>query len=892
MLLIREWFSRILGAFRGGRSDHDLEAELRSHLEMSSDEARRRAGGSEAVPPPSSMRAAGLAQAMDALRDQRSVPWLDDVVQDVRYACRGMVRNRGFAATALITLAVGVAMTATVFSVVDNVLLKPLPFPAADRLVRVWEEHPGGTPITNDRWLSNRTFWAWLDHPRTIDVLGGFGTYEYTVAIDDDSVRMFGAEGSPQLLGAVGAKVVAGRLFSDEEAEQGADRVVLVGESMWRDLLASDPHVIGRSIRIDDEPRTVVGVVAADFAFPDRRARFWLPYVVPRVSTDPKLNQRTSGLSTIGRLAPGATAAQAEAEGTVAARSVPITMSTELFFGKGGPPVVHAVSLLADQTATVRPALWVLAAAASCILLIACANVANLLLSRGVARQRELAVRAAIGAGRRRLARQLITEAALFAVLGTIGGLAITWALVRVLPAMAPARFPRLEEVHVNLRVLALAAASAVVATLASGLVPAIRGARLDLFESLHGGGAASAGGSRVNRYRDLLLGAEAAFAALLLVGAALFARSLIRLTHVDPGYTADQVLTARALLPRSASPDRTSNLIDRVLTASRSLPGITAAGAGTMMPLLPNTAMTTFRIPAAVAAEGLIQTRQVTYIVTPGYAEAIGLRLQQGRLFNAGDVGAGIRPMIVNDEFVRRYFPQATMIGRRFRNLYPSDPPMDTEIVGVVAAVLKDGNDRRPEPEVYFVHGTGNRRIVGTVNFVMRTSVDPSTVTAAVRGVIHETDRTATIGTVEPLADKVSTSIAQPRFATTVLVAFAGTALLLASIGLYGVLSYAVSQRRRELGVRAALGASRVQLLYLILTEGLSVTLMGLAVGLVASAALTRFMQAALFGVGPLDATSFAAAPVALIVVAMAACLRPAIHAASVDPAQALRTE
>jgi len=216
----------------------------------------------------------------------------------------------------------------------------------------------------------------------------------------------------------------------------------------------------------------------------------------------------------------------------------------------------------------------------------------------------------------------------------------------------------------------------------------------------------------------------------------------------------------------------------------------------------------------------------------------------------------------------------------------------MDTEIVGVVAAVLKDGNDRRPEPEVYFVHGTGNRRIVGTVNFVMRTSVDPSTVTAAVRGVIHETDRTATIGTVEPLADKVSTSIAQPRFATTVLVAFAGTALLLASIGLYGVLSYAVSQRRRELGVRAALGASRVQLLYLILTEGLSVTLMGLAVGLVASAALTRFMQAALFGVGPLDATSFAAAPVALIVVAMAACLRPAIHAASVDPAQALRTE
>jgi putative ABC transport system permease protein len=616
---------------------------------------------------------------------------------------------------------------------------------------------------------------------------------------------------------------------------------------------------------------------------------------VPRVSSEPQLSQRTSGLSAIGRLAPGITAAQAETEGTLAARSVPITMSTELFFGKGGPPVVHAIPLLTDQTASVRPALWVLAAAASCILLIACANVANLLLSRGVARQRELAVRAAIGAGRSRMLRQLITEAALFAALGTIGGLGITWALVRVLPAMAPARFPRLEDIHVDIRVFALAAASSVVATLASGLVPAIRGARLDVFESLHGADSASAGGfrgSRVKRCRDILLGTEAAFAALLLVGAALFAHSLIRLMHVDAGYTADHVLTARVQLPRAASPERTAILIDRVLAASRSLPGVTAVGAGTMMPLLPNTAMTSFTVSSAAPGEGLIQTRQITYVVTPGYAEAIGLRLRQGRLFNEGDVGAGVRPMLVNDEFVRRYFPRASVIGRRFRNLYPSDPPMDTEIVGIVGAVLKDGNDRRPEPEVYFVHGTGNRRIVGAVNVVMRTSVDPSRLAAAVRAVIKDTDHTATIGSVEPLGDRVSTSIAQPRFATTVLLAFAGTALLLASIGLYGVLSYAVSQRRRELGVRAALGASRLQLLYLIVTEGLSVTLAGLIVGLVASAALTRFMRAALFGVGPLDATSFVAAPVALILVAMAACLRPAIHAASVDPARALRSE
>jgi predicted permease len=895
MTLLHRLVSILRWMVRRNTVEQDLHDDVQAFVDMAAADKMREGASAVDARRLAVVDLGGVEQTKERVRATRHGAFLDDMARDVRYAFRGMARNKGFAATALATLTVGISMTTTVFSVVDNVLVKPLPYPAADRLVRVWEDHPGGTPITNDRWISNRTFWAWLVGPRTIDVLGGSGTYEYSVSLPSDTLRLFGAEVSPQLLGAVGANAVLGRLFANGESEQGADRVMLVSEWMWKNLLEADPHVVGRTIRIDDESRTIVGVVAGSFYFPDRRARFWLPYVVPRASPDPKLSQRTSGLTAIARLAPGVTAAQAEAEGTAAARSVPVTMSTELLFGKGGPPVVHAVPLLVDATAPVGPTLWVLAAGAGCLLLIACANVANLLLSRGVARQRELAVRAAIGAGRARLTRQLMTEASVYAAIGASGGIAVTWALLRTLPVVAPARFPRLEDIHVDARVLAVAAASAVLATLVAGAVPAIRGARLAIFNPLHSGDGASVDGFRGRRathWRDVLLGAEAAFASLLLVGAALFAHSLIRLTHVDAGYTADRVLTARVQLPRGAAPERTASLIEHVLDVTRSLPGTTAAGAGTMMPLLPMTAMTSFTVPGAMPGDGLIQTRQITYVVTSGYAEALSLRLRQGRLFNDADVGAGVRPMIVNDEFVRRYFPRAPVIGRRFSNLYPSDPPMETEIVGIVGSVLKDGNDRRPEPEVYFVHGTGNRRIVNAVNFVVRTSIDPSRLAGALRSVIHDADPTATIAGIEPLTDRLAASVAQPRFATTVLLAFAGTALLLASIGLYGVLAYAVSQRRRELGVRAALGASRFQLLSLVARDGLSVTLAGLVAGLVAAALLTRFMHAALFGISPLDVSSFVIAPAGLIIVAMMACVRPAILAASVDPARALRTE
>jgi putative ABC transport system permease protein len=820
--------------------------------------------------------------------------WIVDAGQDARYAARAWRRSPGFAAAALLTLTLGIGATTAVFSVVYGILLRPLPYPAADRLVRVWEEHPGGITAAGNRWISNRTYFAWLDHPRTIDVLGGYGGYETTVRIADDDVRLFGAEVSPALLGALGARPIQGRLFAAEDSEEGNNRVLMLSEDLWRTRFASDAGVIGRSLMVDGEPHTIVGVLDGDFIFPDRRARYWSPYSVERVSTDPARSERTRGLSAIARLAPGATAAQVEAEGTAAARSVPVTSITQLLFGKGGPPVVHARPLVSDITRDAQPALLVFAAAVGCVLLIACVNVSNLCLARGVARQRELTFRAALGAGRGRLARQLLTESLLLSVAGGVLGLAFAAVLIRLTTALAPIRLPRLEAVRLDASVMAFTAAVSIVAAVMSGLIPSFRGTRFGLAESLRGGDGATAGGFRGRagaRVRDALLAAEAAFTVMLLVGALLLARSFVRLTQVDAGYTADRVLTARLLMPREADDQRSDRFIETLLARLRALPGVVAAGAGSMMPMTTGTAIVPFRMPDTGAGVP-VDNRTVSYVVTPGYAEALRLRLRDGRFLSDQDARPGSRAMIVNDEFVRRYRIAAPVIGRRFQNVLPSDANVTTEIVGVVAPVLKDGNDRQPQPEAYMTHGPWGRRIQGAINLTVRASGAPERLAGAVRAEIRATDPSVSIERIETLVDQVSASMAQPRFAATVVVAFAAVALALAAVGLYGVLAYTVSQRRRELGVRAALGASRGRLVGLVLRQGLGVTTIGVAIGLAGAAGLTRLMQSQLFGVTPLDLPSFVLAGCALVGVAIVACVVPASRAAAVAPADALRCE
>jgi putative ABC transport system permease protein len=826
---------------------------------------------------------------------------METLGKDIRYALVTMRRSPGFAAAALLTLALGIGATAAVFSVVYGVLLRPLPYPDPERLVRLWEEHPGGTTAAGQRWLSSRTYEAWTESPRTLDGVGGYSRYEYTITFGEEPVRIFGGELSPQVFTMLGATPALGRFFSREDAIDGSAKVAVLTDRLWRERYGASPDVLSKQLVIDGEPHVIVGVARPELAFPERRVLFWTPYILPRVD---RQGPTTRVFSAIGRLKPGVSTEQAEAEGTAAARSMPRPMSTELFFGKGGPVVVHVRPLADDMTATVGPALRVLAGGVVLVLLIACANVANLFLSRGVARQRELALRAAIGASRGRLARQLLTESLVLAVGGGLAGLFLAWSLIRVLPALAPTTFPRLDDVRLDWPVIAFTAVAAIFTALASGAAPAARGVRFELSESLHGGDGSSAGGfrgRRARRLRDGLLVLESAFAVILLVGAALLGHSFVRLTTVDAGYDAAGVLTVRASVPRNAPPERMTQLIDGALERLRATPGVVSAGAANMIPLMSMTAITSLTLPPDAGGGKPTTTRSLTYNVTPGYAEALRLRLKEGRFFRDEDIvrlkpdaaglAGGMRFMIVNEEFVRQYLTPGPVAGRRFADL-SGENGTTTEIVGVVGNVLKDGNDRQPQPEIYFVPGTPTRRIVGWVNFVIRTTGNPPALSERARTIVREVDPAAVVERVEPLTAMVSASVAQPRFATTVLGAFASLALALAAVGLYGVLSYGVSQHRRELGLRAALGAARTDLVRLVLREGLRATLLGAVIGLAAATALTRLMEAVLFGVTPLDGLAFTLAPLALLPVAVAACLLPALRAAAIDPAVALRCD
>ena len=888
------WLRRLRSTVLRSRQQLDIDEELRFHLEQRTAEFVRDGMSADRARQEALRRFGNMALVRERTEDADRFGWFGDLVDDARYGLRMMRRQPSFTVSALLTLALGIGATSTVFSVVYGVLLRPLPYPAAERLVRVWEEHPGGTTMGAERWISNRTYWAWSQQPRTVDVLGAYGTFAATIRVGDDDVSTWGAQVSPALMPVLGVAPLAGRLFTAGEAEEGANRVVLLGEALWAERFNRDGSIIGRAVRIDGEPYTVIGVLPRRFQFPSADETFWRPYTISRVSTDPEQAQRTSGMTAMARLAPGVTAAQGEAEGTAMARSVPVTMATKALFGVGGPPIVHARPLAADITGRIRPVLLVLAAAVGSLLLIACANVANMFLTRGLARQREFAVRASIGAGRGRLVRQMLTETFVLSVGGAVLGLFLAWGLLRVIPLIAPAHFPRLADVYLDRQVLAFTAGATLMTTLLSGLLPALRGAQFNVAASLRGGNGATAGGFhglRERRLRDTLLVAESAFALMLIVAATLLVRSFVTLTSVDPGYEPERVVTAHVMMPPGIEPNRGDRFVSGALSRLRALTGVASAGAGNMMPMFRRHAVATFPLPDPLGVSPEVTARATSYMITPGYLETLGVRLRAGRSFDARDVQSGTRAMLVNELFARRYLGPGPVVGRRFTNMFRQiDKGVVTEIVGVVAPMLKDGNDSEPQPEIYFVVKPQGNVLGQSVSFVVRTTGDPRALVAAVRGVLRDLDRDVIIDRVEPLTDPLAASVAQPRFATATVATFALLALILASIGLYGVLSYAVSQRGRELGVRTALGASRSSLLGLVLREGLAVTTVGVLLGILGAAALSRLMQGALFGVTPLDPISFAVAPVVLLPAAFAACLVPAFRASRIGPAEALR--
>ena len=808
-------------------------------------------------------------------------------LQDLRHAVRLMRRAPGFTLAALLTLALAIGVNTAVFSVIYGVLLRPLPYADADQIVVLSEEHPGGTAIIRDPRLSNLTFEAWRERARTITGLSGYSTQTFTVASGNDIERIDGGSLSPAAFTTLGVTPAIGRFFRAEEAVAGNNNVVVLSDRLWRSKFGADPHVVGRTLQIDGRVQEIVGVAPASFYFPDRDALLWTPYVVP-----PTTDGSMRIMPALARLTPGSSLQQAAIEGTAAARSVKRPMAAELLFGKGGPVEVRVNTIVDSVTRRVRPALLILMAAVGLVLLVACANVANLLLARGTARARELAVRAALGAGAGRLARQMLTESAAMGLIGGALGVFIAWALTKAVPAWAPEGFPRLDDIHLDARVLGFALSLSLVAGAVAGLLPAWRASSAELSPTLRTGDSRSVGSGE--RVRGLLLAFEAALSVVLLIGAALLVRSFITLAHVDPGYDARNVLTARIYLTGAASArERRVQLIEALMGRLRATPAVVAVGAGNMAPLGESSFVSGFSFGTNDAGQPVI-ARALQYVVTSGYAEALKLQLKEGRSISMQDEASPVAAMLVNEAFARAYIRDGRpVVGRRYKGLLGKSE-MTTEIVGVVGDVLKDGLDTKAQPEIYLALNKldTEHSITREINLVIRANGDPAALGSTLRAMLRDIEPTAALGRVGPLASQVADSVSEPRFSTAVLGAFALLALGIAITGLYGVLSYNVSQRRKEIGIRAALGATRRDLIGLVVRQGLTVTLAGLGAGVFISALAARRMQPLLFGIGPLDLPSFVFMPAVLLIVAALACVIPARRAAATDPATTLRAE
>src|SRR4051812_12967255 len=811
---------------------------------------------------------------------------MNTLLQDLRHALRMMGRAPGFTVAALVTLALAVGVNTAVFTVIYGVLLRPLPYLDADRVVILSEEHPGGNAIISVPRLSNLTFDAWRPHANTIEGLAAYSTQTFTIVSGNDTQRSDGGSLSPAAFTTLGVTPALGRFFRPDEAVAGNNAVVVLSDRLWRSRFNGDRNVLGSTIQINGRMHEVIGVTPASFYFPDRDALLWTPYVMPPADGSMRI------LPAFARLTRGSSVEQAAAEGTAAARSVKRPMAAELLFGKGRPVEVRVHTLVDSLTMRVRPALLVLLAAVGLVLLVACANVTNLLLARGTARARELAVRAALGAGAGRLARQMLTESAAIALLGGALGVFFAWGLTKAIPAWAPQGFPRLGDVRVDARVLGFAFALSLVAGALAGLLPALRASRGALLPALRSDDSRSIGSGE--RVRGLLLAFEAALSVVLLIGAALLVRSFITLSNVDPGYDARSVLTARVYVTGAASTtERRAQLIETLLARLRASPSVVAAGAGNMLPLGESSFVSGFAFGTNDAGQEVV-ARALQYVVTAGYAEALKLQVKEGRTITSTDERSPVQAMLVNDAFARAYITDGRpVVGRRFKGLV-GKPETTTEIVGVVGNVLKDGLDTKPQPEIYLaLNTTGNEHaITREINLVIRTSGNPNAFAASLQPLVHDVEPAAALGHVCTLSSQVASSVSEPRFSTAVLGAFAVLALGIAVTGLYGVLSYNVSQRRKEIGIRAALGATRADLITLVVGQGLAITLLGIGAGVLVAALAARRLQPLLFGIAPLDLLSFVTMPLILLIVASLACVIPARRAAVTDPATTLRAE
>ena len=816
---------------------------------------------------------------------------MNSLINDLTYAFRLLLKHPGVTSIAVITLALGIGANTAIFSVVNAVLLNPLPYKQPDRLVSLWENVPG-----HGRWrASPANFFDWKKQNTVFEDVAAFGQSSMTLTGAGEPEQLIGTRVSSGYFAVVGVEPFIGRSFAAEEYEPGKGQVVILGHALWQRRFGGDAGLINRNVTLDGSTYTVVGVMppgifpvspttSGRLNFDEQQQNFWTPMSFTANWTAVR---SAHVLGVVARMRPGVTIQQATTEmNTIGAR-----LEQEYTANRGEGIIVS--QFMNEVVGNVRPALLTLLGAVALVLLIACANVAGLLLAQHAGRSKEIAIRAALGAGRARLVRQFFIEGLLLSLLGTVAGLAIAAAGTKLLLQFVPAGVPRLAQVSLNWQVLGFTMLISLVTCLIFGLAPAWQASKPDLHNALEQSGRTSGPGASKLRFRQALVVFQVSVAVMLVIGAGLLIKSFWRLQQVDPGFQAEGVLTAELTLPSAKySRDQINGFHKQLLEQISAVPGVKSATLAYDPPLTSNW-LDSFEIEGRVAAPD--SSLSANFIpVGADYFDTVGVRLVTGRKFTPQDDQDHPGVAIVNESFVKHYFPNENALGQRLKpgppgRIWGGQKLVSFEIVGIVHDVKLAGLDAPSEPAYYL---PASQAPLEDMMILVRTTTDPLSIVGAVRQAVASIDPNQPLGTVKTLEKFVDDSIAQRRLNMLLMGLFGGLAMLLSAVGIYGLLSYAVTQRTQEMGIRMALGARAGDVLKLVLRQGMTLALAGEAIGLIGAFVLTKLIRGLLFGVTPNDAMTFVIVAGVLGVVALFACYLPARRATKVDPLVALRYE
>ena len=811
--------------------------------------------------------------------------------QDIRYGSHMLLKTPAFTIVAVLTLALGVGANSAIFSIVNSLLLNPLPYRDSDRLAIIWSHSPGAN-VEQD-WPSPGQFEAVKANSTVFEDIALVHGRRMNVGGLSNPAQVGAVDASSNLLPLLGAKPLLGRLFLPQEDTPDQPHTVILGNAFWRREFGGNENVLQDTLLLNGEKYQIVGVMPSEFS---------LPYeVVPTVASVPepdlflplpmndkqRQSQGDENYNLVGRLKPGASIAQAQSELDLATRRL-----AEQFPERY--PVTRRFSLsikplLEQVVGDVRRPLIVLLAAVGCVLLIACANVANLLLTRTAVREREIAIRSALGAARVRILRQLLTESVLLAIVGGVVGLLFAYWMLDLLRWLAPTNIPRLPAIRMDGRVLVFTTAIAVLTGILFGTAPALRSSKLNLIETLKEGARNVAGG-RHDRLRKLLVVSELALSLVLLISAGLLIRSFLSVERVSPGFDPQNVLGMRlSVAGTSYKGERTEIFYRELLDRVRRLPGVKSAGIVDNLPLSGGIGWGSISIEGYQSSTGQEMIQSDARVAGTGYFETMGIPLLQGRLFDERDTDKSPAVLVIDEKMARNYWPDRNPVGGRIKFGSPDSKNPWMTIVGVVGSVKQYDLESESRVALYF---PASQALDSTMHLVARTTIPPSSLATAITSEVRAMDPNIPIFDIKTMDQRLSESLARRRLAMLALGVFAGFALLLAIIGIYGVISYSVAQRTNELGIRLALGASQVDVLRLVLSAGLRLTLTGIVVGIVLSFAVTRFLSSLLFGVRATDLLTFSALSLLLVVVSLLGCYVPARRATKVDPLLALRYE